>query len=200
MEYSEGTGLMSPSEELRPFLKPLAALQRVISQSNCPGLLIGGIATSLLGAPRLTVDIDTMIILPDEHLSDFIEAALKEGFICRISQAENFARKNRVLLLRHQESGINVDVTIGLLPFEIEAIERSSELKVEGIPVRLPSPEDLVILKAVAHRPKDLVDIQAVIELYPDLDRDRIENWVKQFARLLEMPELWDDISKFFKE
>ena len=27
------------------------------------------------------------------------------------------------------------------------------------------------------------------------LDRDRIQNWVTQFATLLEMPELWDDIA-----
>jgi hypothetical protein len=60
----------------------------------------------------------------------------------------------------------------------------------------LPSPEDLIIFKAVAHRPKDLVDIQAIVENYSNLDRDRIRMWVKEFAEVLDMPELWDDIDE----
>ena len=40
-----------------------------------------------------------------------------------------------------------------------------------------------------------LLDIQAIIESHPDLDRERIKYWVREFARALEMPELWDDIA-----
>jgi Nucleotidyltransferase of unknown function (DUF6036) len=65
--------------------------------------------------------------------------------------------------------------------------------------VRLPSPEDLIIMKAVAHRPKDLEDIRTVVDKNPKLDVTRIEKWVKQFAEVLEMPELWDDIAGILK-
>lgn len=51
-------------------------------------------------------------------------------------------------------------------------------------------------MKTPAHRPKDLVDIQSLIDANPKLDRARIENWVKQYADVLEMPELWDDVAK----
>ncbi|MEW6027901.1 MAG: hypothetical protein AB1554_00305 [Chloroflexota bacterium] len=54
-------------------------------------------------------------------------------------------------------------------------------------------------MKAVAHRPKDLLDIQAIAENHPDLDVARIKNWVKQFADVLEMPSLWDDIAGILK-
>jgi hypothetical protein len=40
---------------------------------------------------------------------------------------------------------------------------------------RLPTPEDLMILKSVAHRPKDLPDITEIASRHPDLDGAGIE-------------------------
>ena len=65
--------------------------------------------------------------------------------------------------------------------------------------VRLPTPEDLIIFKAIAHRPKDLMDIQAIVDSHEDLDEERIERWVREFAQVLEMPELWDDIAPWLQ-
>jgi len=45
----------SPSG-IDPFLEPLAALQNLIDTLNGRGLIMGGIAASLMGKPRLTAD------------------------------------------------------------------------------------------------------------------------------------------------
>jgi hypothetical protein len=50
-------------------------------------------------------------------------------------------------------------------------------------------------MKAVAHRPKDLFDIQAIAASHPDLDRRRIRFWLDQFGEALDMPDLWEIIS-----
>ena len=55
-------------------------------------------------------------------------------------------------------------------------------------------------MKAVAHRPKDMVDIEAIIARYPKLDRKRIQFWVEQFAEALETPELWTDIARLLRK
>ena len=79
-------------------------------------------------------------------------------------------------------------------------MERSIVHQIDAtLQIRLPTPEDLIILKAVAHRPKDLEDIRTLVDKYPGLDVARIEGWVKSFAESLEMPALWDDIAEFFK-
>lgn len=194
MEMSSFITIMFSPKEFTPFLKPLADLQKLIKKSNCRGIVIGGIAASLLAVPRLTADIDMMIISSIEEIGLILENAMQEGFVPRINNVLDFACKNRVILLRHEESGINIDISLGVLPFEIEAIERSTECKLKNITIQLPSPEDFIILKAVAHRPKDLIDIKSIVELHPVLDKKRIEYWVKQFAELLEMPEIWTDI------
>ncbi len=183
---------MNPS--ITPFVAPLAALQQVIDHFDQQGMIIGGVAASLLGKPRLTADVDAVLLLSVEMLPELIETAARVGIVPRLADAEIFARQNRVLLLIHQDSQINVDISLGMLPFEVEAIERATEYDLGQISLRLPTPEDLIILKAVAHRPKDIEDIKAIITTHPDLDRQRIEFWVTQFVEALEMPELWDDI------
>jgi hypothetical protein len=188
--------MMTSSNNLIPLLEPLAALQRLIDRFQEKGIVIGGIAASLLGRPRLTADLDAMLLLSIDDLPDLIQAAKEEGLLSRIHDAGAFARRNKVLLLCHQPSGTNVDISLGMLPFEVEAVERSTLYPIGPISVRLPTPEDLIIFKAVAHRPKDLLDIQAIIESHPDLDRERIRGWVTEFAQALEMPELWEDIAE----
>lgn len=190
---------MIPSQDLTSLLAPLTALQRLMARFDNQGIIIGGIAASLLGRPRLTADVDAMLLLSIEELPLLMEVAAQEGLVPRITDAQDFARRHRVLLLRHQESGINVDISLGLLPFEIEAVERSIVYQVGPLAIRLPTPEDLIIFKAIAHRPQDLLDIQAILESHPHLDRKRIERWVREFAQLLEMPEVWDDIAPWLQ-
>ena len=186
---------MTSPDELTPLLAPLAAVQRLLARFQDQGVVIGGVAASLLGKPRLTADVDAMVLLSLPDLPRLMAAAKEEGFVFRIPEAEAFARRHRVLRLRHHQSGINVDVSLGALPFEAEVIERSVVHWAGPVAIRIPAPEDLIILKAVAHRPKDLLDIQAIIDSHPDLDRERIRCWVGEFAQLLEMPELWADIA-----
>lgn len=188
---------MIPPKDVPPLLAPLAAVQRVLAYFNEQGMIIGGVAVSLLGKPRLTADVDAVILLSTEDLPRLMQAAIQEGLAPRLKDAEDFARRHHVLLLRHQESGIDVDISLGMLPFEVEAVERSLVYHVGSLAIRLPTVEDLIIFKAVAHRSKDLLDIQMLVEGHPDLDRKRIKRWVREFALALEMPELWDDIAKW---
>ena len=78
-------------------------------------------------------------------------------------------------------------------------VARGKTQKLTALSVRLPTPEDLIIMKAVAHRPKDLEDIRTIIDKNPKLDIDRIKHWVTSFADALEMPGLWTDIEDMFK-
>lgn len=186
---------MTLPENFASLQAPLAALQRLLSRFDERGVVIGGVAIGFLGKPRMTVDIDAMFLLSVNDLPELLHAAKGEGIEPRIESAEAFARKNRVLLLRHVESGINIDISLGVLPFEEEMVERSTIHKIGSLSVRLPTPEDMIILKAVAHRPKDLLDIQAIVDSHPNLDHARIEQWVKSFAEVLETPELWGQIN-----
>jgi hypothetical protein len=187
---------VSSQETIEPFISPLEAVNRLLTRFDDRGVVIGGIAVNLLGKPRLTADIDVMLILSIRDLPSLIAYADAEGFVVLPENVEAFVRQTRVLPLRHAPSAIGVDISLGILPFEIEIVERSQIYTVGQLDIRLPTPEDLVILKAVANRAKDWEDIRAVIVSQSNLDWDRIESWVRQFAEVLERPELWDNLAR----
>ncbi len=180
-------------QHLAPLLAALRDLSAWLVDQQVPGAIIGGVAASLLGRPRFTRDVDAMVLLDEEKWEDFLAAGKQFGFKPRLSEPLAFARKARVLLLRHESSGIDADVAFGNLPFEAEAIARAQWSDVGGIRVPLPTPEDLIIMKALAHRPRDLYDIESLLDTHPKLDMKRIVRWVREFSNALDMPELARD-------
>jgi predicted nucleotidyltransferase len=190
---------MKLDKSLEPFRASIESLQRLLIKYNNRGVIIGGIAVSLIGKPRFTADVDAIFLLSVQDIPHFLETARSESIIPRIQKVEEFARKTRVLLLKHELTETEIDISLGLLPFEEEVVERSSTKTFSNLSVRLPTPEDLIILKAVAHRPKDLEDIRAIAEKYPKLDMKRIEQWVEAFGEALETPDLWDQIKSLLK-
>ena len=185
---------MENSHRVKIFLEPISALERLMRRSGRKWMLIGGVAASLLGKPRFTADIDVVISIGDDEILGILKLAIEEGFIPRIKNPVEFAKKNRVLLLKHKKSNINLDLSLGTLPFEEEAIGKSRSKRIGGISIYLPIPEDLIIFKAVAHRPQDIMDIKEIVNNNPKIDRRYIKKRVTEFARFLEMPEIWEDI------
>ena len=186
---------MKLPDELKPHFELLGSLQRLNSRFEECGVVIDDIAASVLGKARFTEDIDVLYLLSDRDVARFLDAAQEEGIEPRIQEVEEFAKKNHILLLRHTLSKTKIDVFLGVLPFEQEVVQRSIVHEFEGkLRVRLPTPEDLIIMKAIASRPKDLEDIRVLVEKYPKLDAARIEYWVKSLSQRLEAPSLWDQI------
>ncbi len=184
----------SDSAPLAPLLAALGDLSRWLKSTQTPGAIIGGIAASILGRPRFTRDIDAVVLRAEEDWPEFLSSGQQFGFHPRRSDAVEFARKARVLLVRHQSSGIDVDVSLGSLPFEKELIDRAVWRKIAGVSTPLPRVEDLIVMKAVAHRRRDLDDIEGLVEANPDLDTARIMRLVSDFAAALEMPGILTDL------
>ncbi|MBI5043221.1 MAG: nucleotidyltransferase [Nitrospirae bacterium] len=160
---------------------------RWIKTEKIPSVIIGGVAASILGRPRVTHDVDSLVIIDEAHLKEFVQKARHFGFIPRNDNILTFACKNRVLLMKHKPTAIDIDISLGALPFEHESIKRLVWTDVGGLKLPLSSPEDLIIMKAVAHRQRDLIDIEAIRDAHPNLNLKRIRKWVKEFSVVLEI-------------
>ncbi len=76
------------------------------------------------------------------------------------------------------------------LPFEEEAIARAEELDVAGVKARVARPEDLVICKMVASRPRDLDDVENLLIVHGrTMDLRRVKSVVGKLAALLDDDE-----------
>ena len=111
----------------------VADLTAWLQDQSVRGAVVVGLAANLLGRPRVTNDVDAVVLLEDLQVNAFLDSGAKFGFLPRISDAAAFATKSRVLLLIHNLSNTNVDVSLGILPFEIESVDRASVVTAEGI-------------------------------------------------------------------
>lgn len=185
---------MPEPPDLTPLLAVLRDLVAWLKAGKVPGVVIGGLAASLLGRPRLTRDVDVLVLVDEGHWAKFMVTGERHGFRVRRGDALAFAQETRVLLVRHRESGMDVDVVFGWLPFEKQAVARATWTELGGIQMPLPRPEDLIIMKAVAHRPQDLADIEAILASHPKLNLRRVRRWGQEFADALTMPEILKDL------
>jgi predicted nucleotidyltransferase len=184
-------------ENLDRLTAPLAALMEWFREAGLRGAVIGGVAASLRGKPRLTDDVDALVLEGDAET--LLQSGSRFGFTPRIPDAAEFSRQTRVLLLRFRPGDIDIDVSLGALPFEDEVIERSTWIRAGNVRIRLASAEDLIIMKAVAGRPRDMMDIENVITANPDLDVERIRRWVREFSAVLDMPEIHSNLEVLLK-
>jgi hypothetical protein len=178
------------------FVRVLEDLGAWLDDAGIAAMVVGGVAASVLGRPRATGDIDTLAILPEEKWADAVASARWHGFGPRVDEPLAFARRMHVLLLRHEGSGIDVDVILGRLPFEEEAVARGRFHDLGGVRTRLPQVEDLLIMKAVAQRPRDLRDIEGLLDAHPGADLERVRATVREFAAALAMPDLLDGLER----
>lgn len=197
-----GSGTYSDIPPVLPFREAVIALLRWFDRARLTGVVIGGVAVALLGRARQTRDLDALAVTAYDHDDwPFLFSSAREtGFVPREADPVGFAQQTRMVLLRHVDTGIEVDVSIGLLPFEHEVIARATVVEVAGVRLPLPTPEDLIVMKAVAHRPQDLADIDTLLSINRGLDRRRIRRLVGAFAAALEMPEIVDGLENLLRK
>lgn len=192
---SEGFLVPEREKSLAPLLAALRDLVAWLQATHVSGVVIGGVAASLLGRPRVTRDVDAVVLLDESNWNAFLAAGAQFGFVPRLSDALAFAQEARVLLVRHEPSGIDVDIAFGALPFEKTAIARTIWTDIGGISLPLPTPEDLIVMKAIAHRPRDVADIESVVDAHPKLNLRQIRRWVHEFSTALDAPEILHDLN-----
>ena len=187
-----------PSEDRPPLLRDaLEAFSKLLDLSGKKGMVIGGVAYAVWGQPRSTDDVDGVILAWDQDIPQLLQCARRLGLESRLPKAEEYARKSKMLLLRHQASGTKLDISLAWSPFESEAISRSHSIGWQGFSFPVIGPEDLIIFKLVASRPQDLADIDKLLGVQTKLDRKRIQKIAGEFAVALDRPEIlanWENL------
>jgi predicted nucleotidyltransferase len=124
----------------RTLLDAVAALD----DAGVAYVLIGGLASSMLGRPRSTEDVD--VLVKAEEADRALEALASARF--------ETERTNPDWIYKARRDGIDFDVIFWLkggITLQDEMVARAVECQLDGRVVRLMSPEDLVVVKAVVH-------------------------------------------------
>ena len=167
------------------FRSLLRKLGSGFAQAGVSYMVIGGQAVARYGEPRLTKDIDITLGVDAGELERMLAIIRSLGLQPATDDPAGFVKQTNVLPVIEGQSGIRVDLIFSFSPYERKAIMRSLPVKVHDQTVQYASPEDLIIHKMVAGRPRDLDDVRGILARNRNLDTPYIESWLKSFEQTL---------------
>lgn len=185
---------------MNPLVNLALELQLYFEKKNWKFCFIGGFALQHWGQPRMTKDVDVSLISGYGYEEIYIDSLIQD-FIPRVEGLRDFALRSRILLLESNK-GIPFDVSLGAIPFEELACERSVLVNY-GAPqkIRICSADDLIVFKSFAARERDWEDIRTVIIRQSNLlDWDYIQTQLKPLCELKEDLEIVPRLLKLRKE
>jgi Uncharacterised nucleotidyltransferase len=109
-----------------------------------PFLTLGGLASSLVGRPRWTHDIDFLVMPTDATAS--LRALKAAGFTTE--------ETDPVWIYKAFKQDVMVDIIFmitGGIYLDQDMLDHAIQREYQGIPIRIPSPDDQVIIKAMVH-------------------------------------------------
>ena len=182
------------SKNLNPIYEAAFEVQSFCLSRNWKLCFIGGLAVQRWGEPRVTLDADLTLLTGFGDEDQFIQPLLA-AFAPRLPHANDFARANRILLLTAGKN-IPIDIALGALPFEENAVARASRFEVgNGRFLLTCSAEDLIVHKAFANRTTDWSDIERILlRQRGKLDFELIWRELIPLLLLKEMPETADQL------
>lgn len=148
----------------KDFEKTLQDIDRRCRQHRISYTIIGGIAAIVHGSERTTGDIDITILAEIDNLERILEL-FADGYISMKPNPLAFFQRCLFVPLQHRVTQIRVDVAAALSSLERKIIERSKRLLYSDVEVNVCTIEDLIIMKLVADRTKDKLDVETLIPL-----------------------------------
>lgn len=168
------------------FQEILSKLGAALCGHDIPYMIIGGQAVLLYGEPRLTRDVDITLGVNIDRADDVLAVADELGFIPIPDDIDSFLKQTMVLPVLDNSTGIRVDFIFSFTPYEMEAIERSRKITILGQEVCFASPEDLIIHKVFAGRPRDIEDVRNIALKNRNLDAAYIRSRLGEFDAITE--------------
>jgi hypothetical protein len=138
----------------------------------------GALALAYWAEPRATIDIDVNVFVPTEEV-DAVLGPLVDLGADPAGAAEEIARDGQARVFW---DGTPLDLFFAYDVFHHAADAAAVEVPFADARIRVLSPEHLTVCKAVFDRPKDWVDIEAMVTLGTAIDVAEVLRWVGRIA------------------
>ncbi len=157
----------------------LDAADALAVASGCSVVVVGGVARGYWATPRTTFDVDVVFGAPT---ADAALAAAEAAGLVAIPQEVKVLRKAHMTRLRLPDrlrGQTRLDVLLSSHPYYDRVLSRSVQMAPYDA-LRVASAEDIILMKLLADRPQDRVDVGAIIEAQGVLlDRDCLASEAK---------------------
>jgi hypothetical protein len=136
--------------------------------------VFGAQAVNLHGFPRATADLDLTIDLVGLAPRALVAALEKAGFSARFAD-DAFIAATRVIPIVHTATKLPIDLVLAGPGLEQRFLDEVQLERVGNRRIPVLSPENLIVTKVLAARPKDLEDVRELVASRgASLDHERI--------------------------
>jgi len=179
-----------------PLRKLFDDLRDALEGLGVPYAVMGGIAASAWGLPRFTHDIDVAVNLRASEIGQLLGILEKRGYLIpeefRRGWSDQLAGTRKVAVKRVAGNHIwDIDLFLAESDFLRSALARRKLVDLDGRQTPLITPEDLVVLKLVAWRPKDQGDIDDLLLVVSALDDTYLRDWAERLGIRNRLDEAW---------
>jgi len=141
-------------------MKSVDDVARILSGAGAAYALIGGHAVNAVLEPRFTADIDVTIAAEPAALQRVRSALLAAGF--RVEREHGATQPSGPDFVRF----VDDDGTVLELQTAKTGLQRSAIARAKNHGgVCVATPEDLIVFKAIANRPKDQIDLLGLVRV-----------------------------------
>lgn len=161
-------------------------------------MVSGSVALTFYGKPRMTRDIDIVIMIPLSEVDRFVKLFEQDFYIDRDMAADAIRNKSMFNII-HLETVIKVDFIIRKnQEYRILEFNNRKKMKLEDYEVSVVSLEDLIISKLYwakdSFSEMQIKDIVSLIDL--DFDMDYVEKWCARLGLNLILRRVLDERHK----
>jgi hypothetical protein len=167
------------------FTRLLEAIGLGLEERRIPYMIIGGQAVLIYGEPRLTRDVDVTLGAGPERLPEILEFVRASAWRVLAEAPSEFVQRTMVLPCLDPASGLRIDFIFSNSAYEQQAMERVRRLEIGKAAMRFAAPEDVIVHKVIAGRPRDLEDARSILLKNPGLDLAYVRRWLNEFDRSL---------------
>ena len=171
---------------MEEIVEALVKLQALLNNAGIPSATIGGLAIGAWGKARVTRDADLKILLRRSQRKRLLDL-IAPHYRSIHADPDAALRNNGIVFVLY---GDHVRLDLMLADTEYDELLISRARTVELTPdkfVRVCTAEDLVILKIVASRPQDTVDVENIVQRQGDkLDEIYILEWLGKFEKAID--------------
>jgi hypothetical protein len=149
----------------------MAMISTAFESAGLPYAIIGGHAVNVWLEPRFTADIDITAAADPEALAHLRVELAAAGYRSSLEHGADQPSGPDFVRFTRSPGDPPIEIQAAKTAFQVELIDRARQ---SAGGVAIATPEDLIVLKLIAHRPKDLIDLAGLVAL-PDLDWDYVE-------------------------
>jgi len=161
---------------------------------NIPYVLMGGFAVRAHALPRATYDVDFTILLSRTELPRLYRLMENLGYTVPAQQWTGWVDTVKELpVIKFQvflgNAAIDVDLFLAETSFQRQLLTRRQKHYANALEAWFVTPEDLILLKLLAGRPKDLVDVGDILFIQGQPDPEYLRRWAIQMGILPVLEE-----------